>query len=79
VAAFFTGTQKQEIKMKTKTQSVEILEFQIQQVTIPITGISPLIVHRFSEKAMKMIQDKQAGKAKNKKHDVRDPSKHNNH
>jgi hypothetical protein len=59
--------------MKTKTTSVEILEFQIREVTIPIVGISPLIVHRFSEKAIKMIQDKQAGKAKNKKHDIRDP------
>ncbi len=59
--------------MKSQTKSVEILEFQIREVTIPIVGISPLIVHRFSEKAMKMIQDKQAGKAKNKKHDIRDP------
>lgn len=59
--------------MKTKSTSVEILEFQIREVTIPIVGISPLIVHKFSEKATKMIQDKQAGKAKNKKHDIRDP------
>lgn len=59
--------------MKTKTQSVEILEFQIKEVVIPIVGISPLIVHKFSEKALKMIQDKQAGKAKNKKHETRDP------
>jgi hypothetical protein len=59
--------------MKSQTKSVEILEFQIREVTIPIVGISPLIVHRFSEKAIKMIQDKQAGKAKNKKHDIRDP------
>jgi hypothetical protein len=59
--------------MKTQTKSVEVLDFQIREVTIPIVGISPLITHKFSEKAMKMIQDKQAGKAKNKKHDVRDP------
>lgn len=59
--------------MKTKSTTVEILEFQIREVTIPIVGISPLIVHRFAEKAIKMIQDKQAGKAKNKKHDIRDP------
>jgi hypothetical protein len=59
--------------MKTQSKSVEILEFQIREVTIPIVGISPLITHKFSEKALKMIQDKQAGKAKNKKHDVRDP------
>jgi len=59
--------------MKTQTKSVEILDFQIREVVIPIVGISPLITHKFSEKAMKMIQDKQAGKAKNKKHDLRDP------
>lgn len=59
--------------MKTQSKTVEVLEFQIREVTIPIVGISPLIVHKFSEKAMKIIQDKQAGKAKNKKHDARDP------
>jgi hypothetical protein len=59
--------------MKTQSKTVEILEFQIREVTIPIVGISPLIVHKFSEKAMKIIQDKQAGKAKNKKHATREP------
>lgn len=57
--------------MKTKT--VEVLDFQINEVTIPIIGISPLIVHKFSEKAQRMIQDKQAGKAKNKKHEIKVP------
>ena len=57
--------------MKTKT--VEVKEFSINEVQIPIVGISPLITHKFSEKAQKMIADKQAGKAQNKKHDVRDP------
>ncbi len=56
-----------------KTKSVEVKEFSINEVQIPIVGISPLIVHKFSEKAQKMIADKQAGKATNKKHDVRDP------
>lgn len=57
--------------MKAKT--VEVKEFSINEVQIPIVGISPLITHKFSEKAQKMIADKQAGKAQNKKHDVRDP------
>lgn len=56
-----------------KTKSVEVKEFSINEVQIPIVGISPLITHKFSEKAQKMIADKQAGKAQNKKHDVRDP------
>lgn len=54
-------------------KTVEVKEFSINEVQIPIVGISPLIVHKFSEKAQREIQDKQAGKAKNKKHDVRDP------
>lgn len=49
------------------------MEFSIREVTIPIIGISPLIVHAWSEKSKKMISDKQAGKAKNKKHEIRQP------
>ena len=56
-----------------KKQTVEVQEFAIREVVIPIIGISPLIVHGWSEKSKKMISDKQAGKAKNKKHDIRDP------
>ena len=56
-----------------KKQTVEVQDFAIREVVIPIVGISPIIVHAWSEKSKKMIQDKQAGKAKNKKHDVRDP------
>lgn len=52
---------------------IEIKEFQIKKVAIPVVGISPLVTHRFSEKARKMIEDKQAGKAKNKKHEIRNP------
>lgn len=59
--------------MKSKSVSVEVIEFSIRQVTIPIVGISPLIVHAWSEKSKKMISDKQAGKAKNKKHEIRQP------
>lgn len=59
--------------MKSKQVSVEVVEFSIRQVTIPIVGISPLIVHAWSEKSKKMISDKQAGKAKNKKHEIRQP------
>lgn len=59
--------------MKSKSVSVEVVEFSIRQVTIPIIGVSPLIIHAWSEKAIKMIADKQAGKAKNKKYEIRNP------
>jgi len=56
-----------------KKQTVEVKEFSINEVQIPIVGISPLIIHAWSAKAMREISDKQAGKAKNKKHDIRVP------
>lgn len=56
-----------------KTKSVEVKEFSINEVQIPIVGISPLIVHKFSQKSRIQIEEKQAGKAQNKKHDIRDP------
>ena len=59
--------------MAKTSVSVEVVEFSIQQVIIPIKGISPLIVHAWSEKSKKMIANKQAGKAKNKKHEIRNP------
>lgn len=59
--------------MKQQTKSVEVLEFSIRTTTIPIVGISPLIVHAWSEKSKRMITDKQAGKPKNKKHEIRNP------
>jgi len=66
--------QLNNFKKMAKNVSVEVLEFNIREVVIPIIGISPLIVHKWSEKAMREIADKQAGKAKNKKHDIRVPS-----
>lgn len=54
-------------------KSVEIKEFDIKQVVIPITSKSPLIVNQFSEKARKIILDKQTGKPKGKKHEIKNP------
>jgi hypothetical protein len=54
-------------------KKVELVEFKIKEVCIPIRSISPLIVHAWSEKSKKMITDKQSGKAKNSKHDFRQP------
>lgn len=58
---------------KAKAQNVEVKEFEIREVKIPIVGISPLIVHKWSQKVIIQMQEKQAGKAKNKKHDIRVP------
>lgn len=59
--------------MATKAKSVEVVEFAIRETVIPIVGTSPLIVHAWSEKSRRMIEDKQQGRAKNKKHYLRNP------
>ena len=53
--------------------SVCIPAIDIQRAVIKLVGDSPLIVHRWSEKAKKEILDKQQKKAKTKAHDVKDP------
>jgi hypothetical protein len=62
-----------ERRKAMKGKSVTVVELSIAQVVVPIVGVSPLIVHKFSEKAQRMIEDKQQGVAKNKKHDLRNP------
>ena len=54
-----------------------VLGFQIEriqqtEVVLLIEGISPLITHKWSEKAIRMITDKQGGKAKQAR-EIRDP------
>lgn len=46
-----------------KVQVVQIQELNIQTITIALVGDSPLIVHRWSEKAKKQMLDKQMKKA----------------
>lgn len=54
--------------MATKnTNVIELPELKRQSVQIRLIGDSPLIVHRFGEKARKMMLDKQMGKAKSGK------------
>lgn len=47
-----------------KEKSVEIPALKIDYAEFEIVGTSPLIVHRFGEKAIKMIADKQQKKSK---------------
>ena len=58
--------------MKTETQ-IELKDLKIKRVEVPIIGISPLIVHKFSQKSMKEIEDKKMGKAKSAKHAITNP------
>lgn len=58
-----------------KEENVFIPAINIQYATIKLVGDSPLIVHKWSEKAKKEILDKQMKKAKTKGHDAKDPVK----
>jgi hypothetical protein len=45
------------------TTAIELPRLAIETIEIPIVGDSPLIVHKFSEKAKKQMLDKQMKKA----------------
>lgn len=49
---------------KQPSGMIELPELRRQHVQIKLVGDSPLIVHRFDEKARRAILDKQMGKAK---------------
>lgn len=57
----------------TDVQNVIIPAIDIRTATIKVVGDSPLIVHKWSEKAKKEILDKQMKRAKTKGHDAKDP------
>ena len=47
--------------------SVDLRQLNLQKITFRLEGITPLICHAWSDKAVKMIDDKQRGKAKQPK------------
>lgn len=59
-------------KEKVKEEIV-IPPIDIRYTTVHIVGDTPLIIHKWSEKAKKEILDKQMKKAKAKAHDAKDP------
>ena len=60
--------------MITKEATISIPAPNIQLLRIKIKGTTPLIFHKWSEKAKKMIKDKEGGKA-HKGREIRDPKK----
>ena len=60
--------------MAAKAQSnIGIKPINIETVPLIIVGTTPLIVHAWSDKAKKMILDKQTGKKVGAKHDIKVP------
>lgn len=52
---------------KANTDTIQLPELKIKAAEITLQGTTPLIVHRFAEKALKEMLDKQMGVAKQKK------------
>lgn len=48
--------------MATATAEVEITQIEAETIRVPILGTTPLLVHRFSEKAKKMMLDNMQGR-----------------
>lgn len=53
--------------VKKSAETIQLPELKIKTATITLRGTTPLIVHRFAEKARKEMLDKQMGVAKQKK------------
>jgi hypothetical protein len=59
-------------KAKTKTERIQIKPVNNKVISVPIIGLTPLVQHKFSEKARKEILDKQTSTAKKTKKPPRD-------
>jgi hypothetical protein len=56
------------------TAPIDLARIKRETIEIPIVGLTPVIPHRWSEKAKKMMRDKQMGKPQEKKA-PKDPEK----
>ena len=59
-------------KNEAEGQVVPLYELQTQTIEVPVVELSPLLMHKFSEKAKKAIEDKQQQKAA-KAREAKDP------
>jgi len=59
--------------MPENKKEITVPAIDIQTVTLKVVGDTPLIMHKWSEKAKREILDKQTKKAKTKGYDVRNP------
>lgn len=64
-----TKTVKKGRKTEVKKPVTEIIipAMRLETMELELRGLTPLIVHKFSDKSRKQIEDNQQGKAKNKK------------
>lgn len=60
-------------KKEIASVAIEIKPIEIAIMNVRVRGTSPLIVHKWSEKAKKEILDKQTKATKTKGHDIKNP------
>ena len=58
---------KKKAAAEKKTTEIIIPALRLETMELELVGLTSLITHKFSDKARKMIEDAQQGKAKNKK------------
>jgi hypothetical protein len=68
------GAVSSEAELARIVKAIEIPRLEEHHAVAQVRGLSPLIVHRFTEKARKQMEDKQTGKASGGKQ-LREPEK----
>lgn len=59
-------------KSKTPKAAVELERITDKTITVPVVGLTPVIPHQWSVKAIRMMEDKQVGKTQQKR-EAKDP------
>ena len=59
--------------MAQKKEVIELKPIEIKEIVLNIVGTSPLIVHNWDVKVKQEMLDKQMGKAKTKRHSIKNP------
>lgn len=48
---------------KTDSAAIELRQLEYGRIIVPVTGVTPVIPHRWTEKSLKMMRDKQMSEA----------------
>lgn len=62
-----------ETAPETDAPMISLRPIRTQTIIVPITGVTPVIPHRWSEKALRMMRDKQIGDKARPKRDAKVP------
>lgn len=59
--------------MADQAESIRLEPLARETIVVPIEGVTPVIPHKWSEKAKRMMREAQSGKATRPKHDAKKP------